>query len=115
VGGGGLEDDFGAAQIGNDALNLMREHVFDANGSGEMDDAVGRAREFVDEQLIADRTMIQAEPLVVAQMRKAGEVTGRSVVDDDDLIAAIEQLRDEVATDKTRATRDQDPLSHDLG
>src|SRR5205814_4386184 len=81
----------------------------------------GRQRALMEHDLDVARRRVHA--LVAAQLAlddldvtleigEVGAVPGREVVEDDDVLAEIQQAADEVRADETAAARDEDSATH---
>ena len=104
---GVLEHHFGAVHVGLDRADRLLDDQLDADGRGEMKNDVAAVDELREERLVLDRVDEVFESAAALEMRDVFDGAGRQVVEDEHLVAAIEQRLGEMRADEPGAAGDQ--------
>ena len=102
-----LQDHLGRLQVGLDGAHRRLDHQAHADGGGEVVDDVGPVDELGEDRRVLHLVDDDVQALVGPQVVEVLDAARREVVDDVDLVAALEQRLREVGTDEAGAAGDQ--------
>src|SRR5262249_6471475 len=104
-----LEDDLGAMHVGFDRVHRLLDDQLPSDGGGEMKDDVAAVDELRQERLVVHRVDEGLEPGASLEVRDVVDRTGREGVENEDLVAVVQQRLGQMGADEPGAPRDQCP------
>ncbi len=86
-----LQYDFRAVHVGLDGVDRLFDDQLHANGGGEMEHDVAAVDELGEQPLVVDRVDEVLEPRPAFEMRDVVDRAGRQVVENQDVVALLQQ------------------------
>jgi len=105
--GSGFEDQLGAVDVGFDGANGTLDDEFDADSRGKVYDDIGVIHEFGEQLAILNAIQVILHALGGLEMTNVVDAAGGEIVQEHDVIAAVEQTFGKVRADETGPPSDE--------
>ena len=102
-----LQDDLGAVHVGLDRVHRLLDDQLDADRGRQVDHDVGAVDELGEQRLVLDAVDRVVEAGLPLEVRDVVDRSGRQVVEDEDLVAALEERLAQVRPDESGSAGNQ--------